>query len=762
MAQNPTKRTSRPLNLNVPALRIMLAILISGICLFNLFITYRGLDQPEAMDQAQIARNVAQGRGFTSQFLRPIDVVTADKRHGRKADFNLGAMTDSNNAPLNVYALAAALKMTGYDRFEEVRMQEDGSPIYGADRVVSAVSTVFFILSLVLSYILTRRLFDDVVACTTVVLMGLSERLLAYAVSGLPQPLMMCCFLGAMLCLHSAIAAEVNGRSRAVLLYLAGSFVCTALLCLSGWMGLWVAFGLLVFCGFYFRPLGRMAIFGAVVLVAILYFPLNSLTASAGGITQKFFTALYGCFGQQDASDIMRTTDLGNTPFNNAVFFLRLLGYSFVGLDSLYVSLGSIFVTPFFFLAMFNRYRNKTTQGIKWAAFAAWLTSCVGMALFGTTSAISGSQLMVLFTPLFTAFGLALMFNFLGRMDLGESYRAIRGLAIFFVVLISSGMYLFKLPNNLHKANINGAPMYPPYYPPALNLALEKITYADRAVLTDQPWAVAWYADRPAVWLPKLLREWRDDLEPALKRGGLETQGVLITPTSHSMLPGGLRGISSQYGDFMPLVSEGKLLQYAPNHNLLFADLFNKSLVDGAGDDNIASLASSTGRFDGRNYLMGADIMYYTTCTSLIDLAGRTIKLKVPDKSGTYPECIVAVAENPERSPENDHVLQVKMARTLNGYSNLPKDVAERGGMPCAVSYEKTGKATAELILSRCAEDGSREVLGEFHLVYTSPFGGRYVGITKDTKDMSAAPVRFEGSFELTRRPAECVHVGGK
>ena len=102
------------------------------------------------------------------------------------------------------------------------------------------------------------------------------------------------------------------------------------------------------------------------------------------------------------------------------------------------------------------------------------------------------------------------------------------------------------------------------------------------------------------------------------------------------------------------------------------------------------------------------------------------------------------------------------MARTLNGYSNLPKDVAERGGMPCAVSYEKTGKATAELILSRCAEDGSREVLGEFHLVYTSPFGGRYVGITKDTKDMSAAPVRFEGSFELTRRPAECVHVGGK
>ena len=111
MAPDPTKRTSRPLNLNVPALRIMLAILISGICLFNLFITYRGLDQPEAMDQAQIARNVAQGRGFTSQFLRPIDVVTADKRHGRKADFNLGAMTDSNNAPLNVYALAAALKI---------------------------------------------------------------------------------------------------------------------------------------------------------------------------------------------------------------------------------------------------------------------------------------------------------------------------------------------------------------------------------------------------------------------------------------------------------------------------------------------------------------------------------------------------------------------------------------------------------------------------------------------------------------------------
>lgn len=143
MAQNPTKQSASPLNINVSALRIILAILIGGICLFNLFITYRGLEQPEAMDQAQIARNVAQGRGFTSQFLRPLDVVTADKRHGRKAEFNLGAMTDSNNAPLNVYALAAALKMTGYDRFDEVRMKEGGSAIYGADRVVSAVSTVF-------------------------------------------------------------------------------------------------------------------------------------------------------------------------------------------------------------------------------------------------------------------------------------------------------------------------------------------------------------------------------------------------------------------------------------------------------------------------------------------------------------------------------------------------------------------------------------------------------------------------------------------
>ena len=762
MAPDPTKRTSRPLNLNVPALRIMLAILISGICLFNLFITYRGLDQPEAMDQAQIARNVAQGRGFTSQFLRPIDVVTADKRHGRKADFNLGAMTDSNNAPLNVYALATALKMTGYDRFEEVRMQEDGSPIYGADRVVSAVSTVFFILSLVLAYILTRRLFDDVVACTTVVLMGLSERLLAYAVSGLPQPLMMCCFLGAMLCLHSAIVAEGERRTRAVLLYAAGAFVCMSLLCLAGWMGLWTAFGLLVFCGLYFRPFGRMAIFGAVVLAAVLYLPLTNLTASAGGITQKFFTSLYGCFGQQDAADIMRTTDLGNTPFNNAVFFLRLLGYSFVGLDSLYASLGSIFVTPFFFLALFNRYRSKSTQGIKWATFAAWLTSCVGMALFGTAASVGAAQLMVLFTPLFTAFGLALMFNFLARLDLGESYRMIRGLAIFFVVLISSGMYLFKLPNNLHRANMNGAPMYPPYYPPALNLSLEKITYTNRAILTDQPWAVAWYANRPAVWLPKLMREWKDDLEPALKRGGLETQGVLITPTSHSMLPGGLRGISSQYGDFMPLAAEGKLLQYAPNHNLLFADLFNKTAADGAGADNIAALASSTGRFDGRNYLMGADIMYYTACSSLIDLAGRTLKLTGADKITDHSEYLFAVPENPVRSPENSHVLQMDVAHTQKGYSNLPKDIAENGGVPCSLSYEKTGKATADLILSRRAADGSGEVIGEFHLVYTSPFSGRFVAVSKDIEDMSAAPVRFEGAFGLTRRPAENVPIGGK
>lgn len=48
-----------------------------------------------------------------------------------------------------------------------------------------------------------------------------------------------------------------------------------------------------------------------------------------------------------------------------------------------------------------------------------------------------------------------------------------------------------------------GIPAWPPYYPLGLNRDLRTQTAEKDFILTDQPSAVGWYADRKAIGIPK-------------------------------------------------------------------------------------------------------------------------------------------------------------------------------------------------------------------------------------------------------------------
>ena len=312
---------------------------------------------------------------------------------------------------------------------------------------------------------------------------------------------------------------------------------------------------------------------------------------------------------------MQRSTAEASVSFNNSNFFLRLLGYTFAQFNTLYTNMGSIVVTPFFLLSLFNRFKSDTVEGVKWATFSMWICACVGMALFGETTPISESQLSILFAPVFAAYGLAMVFNLLARLNLGQNLKPLRALIIFCMLIISSGLFLFQLPKQLYLGlwtSARGLPHYPPYYPPKLNGDLYDMTNPEDLIVTDQPWAVAWYADRKALWIPRSVDEFTTVLEPIFGRGNQGVQGFLITPTSHAMPNGGVAGIINDSGDFAPLALEGKLLQLAPKHNMAFADKFTEHANSQTATRTLGSLVSSSGQYPYRNFLLGADIIYYS------------------------------------------------------------------------------------------------------------------------------------------------------
>lgn len=604
----------------LPLMRILLAIFIGVIAISQLFIVYRGLSNDAAMDQAQIARQIARGEGFTTKFLRPRNISDHVKALREKAPYeeisvDFDHFRDTNQSMVYPYVLATALKVTGYDKFDEKRMDTGLSNIYGGDRVVSGVSMIFYLISLVLTYTLIRRLFDDVVAGSTVLLMGVSSPLLAYATSGLPQPFLTCIVLTIGHILISLIRADDQEQRKRSIILSCVVYMLLVILCLTNAMCISTTIGFIVFAAIFFQPRGLHAAIGAAFMIFLVLIPGIISMADYGGVLRHLTYGVFGGFGASEANTLLRTTSESALVFNTGNFFLRLLGYTFSQVNSMYENMGGIVTVPFFLLSLFTRFRRREVEGIKWAVFSMWVGSCAAMALFGEDKIVSVSQISTLFTPFFAAYGLTQVFNYLSRMQLGTAYESVRNLAIAVIVFVSAGMFLFQLPRELYMgvwSSAKGIPNFPPYYPPVLNGKLHDITNPNDIIVTDQPWALAWYADRKALWIPLSINDYVKDLEDAFKLGRQGVQGFLITPTSHTMPKGGVSGIIRQMGDFTPLALEGKLLILAPKHNMAFAELFTTQAMGNESARALGNIVSSQGQFPNRNFLLGGEIIYYS------------------------------------------------------------------------------------------------------------------------------------------------------
>lgn len=587
------------------SVRLVVVIMLALMCIFKLFLSYKGLNQPEVMDQAQIARSVANGEGFVTKFYRPFELAKMDQRNGT-APLDLNNVRDVNHAPLNIVSMAAALKITGNSDFEASRIpvDENGEPmqnLYNADRVISAVSCAYFLLAMLLAYALIARLFDEIVAAATVCCFAVSELMLDYAISGLPQPLMLCCLLAGMHFLLNANNAMRSGDYVGLPLNLGLSFVCMALMCLSGWLSVWIAIGYLVFCSFYFRPYGMYGLIGLIVLVVFCAYSMWMNHKTVGSYFGNAFYGIYDCFGGSSEA-LMRSINSQDAGIDNSMLVLKFVGAVFAQIKSLYVNCGSVLVAPFFCLALFFRYKRSGVQCVKWALLSMWAFSCMGMALYGTDTPLSGGQLAILFAPLFVAYGFSLMFNFMARLNSEYiTFGQLRGVSIVFIVLLTAGSTIASFPSDLYRGvwlREKGAPHYPPYYPPAMNCKLCDLTNDYDVIVTDQPWGLAWYGNRRAVWIPRTLDAYQKLNDEILSTTGVSVQGILITPSSYDPIipsayaptnfrrsgrPGGFTAVSENMGDFTPLALNLPLAILDPRSSLFVNNFAPSQGAQGGG-----------------------------------------------------------------------------------------------------------------------------------------------------------------------------------
>src|SRR5262245_54168890 len=98
----------------------LVAIVVIGATVFYNYRCFRNMGTQEAMDSAQLARNIATGKGYTTQFIRPFSMFLLRQQNEKRMPpgTRLGELTKINdrhpdiaNAPVYPVVLAGLMKI---------------------------------------------------------------------------------------------------------------------------------------------------------------------------------------------------------------------------------------------------------------------------------------------------------------------------------------------------------------------------------------------------------------------------------------------------------------------------------------------------------------------------------------------------------------------------------------------------------------------------------------------------------------------------
>jgi hypothetical protein len=579
--------------------RSLFFVILVIFTLGNLFTLFKGLNSPQAMDQAQIAREIARGNGFTTKMIRPVAYYQAEK--AEKRTVSLLGFQDTYHSPLNPLLNAAVLKVIGADDADAWQMREN-EMVYPLDRVIATVCTLFFLMAIGVNYLLIARIFDAKIAGVCAILMLFCETFWNYSLSGLPQMLMLLLFSCGVYFAYRAVEAASEGRIAMTPAIIAGVFF--TLLALTHWMTVWIALGYIIFAAVSFRPRGivGLSILALIIIAAIGPMLRNhSITGSPFGTA---FLTLYNGLGSGAEINVMRNIDLEAEPLVLDGLLSKILRTTLLQATDIVALLAGIVVAPLFFLSLLHPFKRKSIANFRWAILLMWITTAIGLAFFGvSTQALDPNQLHLLFAPIMTAYGLAFISILWSRLEFVASTPALRNVHHFVVVIICALPLVLTLPQKvrvgMHVRDRGGVPQWPPYYAPALNSKTSGVkgwVSEKQVVFSDQPWAVAWYADRMSIWLPPT-REGFSKLETVASDLQTPAVGILISPSSHGSGP--LSEVADRYKDFTPLVLDGRVLlaTYPPGVAIY---------------GNAPRIQEISKRYPYRQPLVGMDMVYYS------------------------------------------------------------------------------------------------------------------------------------------------------
>ncbi len=458
---------------------------------------FRGLRTEEAIDYAQLGRNVSLNSGvLTTKCIRPASMWKIASRNPSENPQIVGH-PDLYHPPAYPLVLATGFKIfevMGIDAF--ARPEERGSTSLPAEQwVILPVNHIFSILTGWIVFSLGKRLFSREIGFLGMTIYYLSNLVWQDSISGLNIS-MACFFVAASF--RSMVVSMLNRRDKDSTFSWAFPFVMSvvfsAIAFLTRYITIAAVPGIALFAWLVagrFRGGTRYAlVFLGLYLVMISPWLYRNYAISGNPAGMAAHSALSETSKYPDhAFERQLHPEFTSTQVISALKEKWVVNYS-EKYESVLPGIGGGVLMALFITTFFYHFVRPHVNYLRWAVGLSLLLMIIIAGFFSESSI----DTIHVFWPFIILYGLAFFYILIDRLDLGVRLYNI-GLKCLIVILSLLPLALTIMPPH-------AKPPYPPYYAPIISQVCGMLN--EREVMcTDMPWATAWYGDRISILLPK-------------------------------------------------------------------------------------------------------------------------------------------------------------------------------------------------------------------------------------------------------------------
>ncbi|MEM9446400.1 MAG: hypothetical protein AAGA18_13735 [Verrucomicrobiota bacterium] len=499
-------------------------LLVVGVIGGMYMLQFNSFSSKEAMDNAQLAKNIAQGKGYVTQVIRPVAIKQMQKAGTPDDEIDLFNFPETITPPLYPFVIGGIFKVLGTD-FSYPADKINRYNGYVPEKVINFFNFSCVLVSVVVFYLWMVRAFDSRVAFVSATLFTLSGIVWEFASSGLNVCLILLLVTIVGFLLNEALQASELERPMLALGLMSVASIFVGLCFLTDYV-FWVfALAFIVFSFLVFSE-NRFVIGGVVtVVVALVITPwlIRNMMVSGSPFGLSWIH-IFADNGRVPGDAIWRSMGAEVSVASGLRPLIRAFVYGLEGKLSVLVGLlGSLVAVVFGLVSLFHCFKRP------WARYSHWFFGVTFFLVLASNACVfryhqqntwMDNNLIVTLLPPILGFGTAFLYVLLDRLNIQTilTYPIILLVCLLQVFPMAAQLKDFGRKRTVLSANF-------PYIVPAILFSREWLE-KDEVMVSDIPWATAWYQDRVSLWLPHKKEEELFEINSSIH----ELTSMLMTP----------------------------------------------------------------------------------------------------------------------------------------------------------------------------------------------------------------------------------------